>query len=290
LVESKMAVVDPVIASRTLLCALGEMVWDEELLALFGIPAETLPAIVPSNYRFGTVALGGRAIALVLVGGDQSFIPFSCGAHADAETAFANIGTGAFIQTLATDLAAVDPRQLCSLAVRTVGECIIVAEGTVNAASTALDWLWQMRGKSLDYRELAAAVDAVDSPPLFINTLLGTGSPDWLPQKEPELIPPGATLAEEAVAVIESIVRALSDNFFLLRKANPKLRRIIASGGLSSLDGFCQKLANCCGVEVLRPEHPEASARGAALYLMQKKRAGGNPARRFVPTNQSSGC
>ena len=44
-------VTDPTNASRTLLCRLCDLAWDETLLDLFGVPAEALPEIRPSIAR-----------------------------------------------------------------------------------------------------------------------------------------------------------------------------------------------------------------------------------------------
>ena len=45
-------------ASRTLLCGLASLEWDDELLELFGVPREVLPRIVPST---GVVGRGDAA-------------------------------------------------------------------------------------------------------------------------------------------------------------------------------------------------------------------------------------
>ena len=284
-------VVDPVIASRTLLCALGEMQWDDELLDLFGINRSFMPDIVASDCVIGEIKMEESNIPLQLVGGDQSFISFASGINIQSSDVYVNVGTGAFIQTLFDgESSRVDDNLLCSSAVITHREKILMAEGTVNSASSALDWLWKKEGASMTFDDINSALNVIEYPPLFINTLSGTGSPYWLACKEPRFLflenkvyeksalenkvykkSDDETLSEKTVAVLESIVFSLMDNFVLLKKNKPELARIVISGGLSNYDSFCQKLANLTGVEIQRPLHHEASARGAAMYLMQKR-------------------
>ena len=52
-------------------------------------------------------------------------------------------------------------------------------------------------------------------------------------------------------------------NLELIRAEAP-LKRLRASGGLSKLDGLCQKLSNLSGLELERSNVVEATARGAA--------------------------
>src|SRR5437588_215059 len=53
LTGGRVHVTDETNASRTLLCSLETLDWDDELLALFGVPRELLPEIRPSGAHFG---------------------------------------------------------------------------------------------------------------------------------------------------------------------------------------------------------------------------------------------
>src|SRR5262249_61255162 len=65
-------VTDPTNASRTLLCRLMDLAWDETLLELFGVPVEALPEIRPSIARepYGLTRADGPFGAGVPVAGD----------------------------------------------------------------------------------------------------------------------------------------------------------------------------------------------------------------------------
>jgi glycerol kinase len=69
--------------------------------------------------------------------------------------------------------------------------------------------------------------------------------------------------AEKAVAVIESIAFMIQVNLELMMAEAP-LKRLRVSGGLSHLDGLCQKLSNLSGLEIERNNIIEATARGVA--------------------------
>ena len=87
--------VDPTMAQRMLLLDIRSMAWDEELIALFGIPRESLPAILPTVGRWGTVVRGGRRIPVYACVGDQQSAAVGQGAQ-DTGEGVLNYGTGAF--------------------------------------------------------------------------------------------------------------------------------------------------------------------------------------------------
>src|SRR5439155_385164 len=78
-------------ASRTLLCSLATLDWDDELLDLFGVPREVLPEIRPSGADFGQGELLGLTLPVRGVAGDQQAALFAAGG------AKATFGTGAFV-------------------------------------------------------------------------------------------------------------------------------------------------------------------------------------------------
>jgi len=258
-------VVDAVSASRTFLTELGTRQWAPDLLSLFDIPASVLPAIVNTRYAYGHLDIAGQQVPLRVVGGDQSFIPFAYGANALNDGLFVNAGTGAFVQT-ALSKDDTPHGLLCSMAAIDESQSLTVAEGTVNACASALDWLWEQEQKTLTMDEIENALLNASTPPVFHHRITALGSPYWLAAGASSFSA-AATLPEKTVAVIESIVFLLAINIDLLQQAKPELQQILISGGLSQSDGFCQKLANGTRLKVIRHQDHEASARGAAFYL-----------------------
>ncbi|NBS41607.1 hypothetical protein EBS80_03020, partial [bacterium] len=94
-------VTDETNASRTLLFNIRTRSWDGELLAVFGIPADVLPVVLPSRAAFGTLAASvvGRAIPVVAVCGDQQSSAYACARvpGAGARPTKVTYGTGSFV-------------------------------------------------------------------------------------------------------------------------------------------------------------------------------------------------
>lgn len=264
-------VVDVVIASRTMLTETAALQWSPALLDMFDIPLAILPVIKPTLADYGAIRIANSLVPLCLLGGDQSFFALSHGVLFDEKIVFINAGTGAFIQQKILPLS-VPHKLLC--AALCIGDSeentVFVAEGTVNTAATALDWLWQRVGCTFSGEDwvLAARQTESDSTgvPYFINRITASGSPDWLPAGE-SFFSMDASVQLQAIAVLESIVFALQRNLDCLAAVQP-CEKIIISGGLSKLDIFCQSLADLTNKPVWRSDDVEACARGAAMQLL----------------------
>ena len=140
-------------------------------------------------------------------------------------------------------------------------------EGTVNGAGAAISWIELHKAIEVNHATLQDWFASVISPPLFVNTVGGLGTP-WC-QAGPEPVFVGHQIEEiEAssayMSVIESILFLIQLNIDLIRPANPNINGINLSGGVSRMDGFCQRPANLSRYRVFRANDPEATARGIA--------------------------
>jgi len=276
--------VDPVHASRTLLWSLRRNAWDPGLLALFGLPAAPLPEIVPNLHPFGTLIASGRRIPLRLVIGDQPAAIFAPG-RLEPDVAHLNIGTGAFVQRPCHR--PLRAAKLLTGVVLVSGRGSIYAlEGTVNGAGSAIAWATTRLGLATRAaeREMPAWLAASDSPPLFLNGISGLGAPFWVPDFRSRFVGSGSS-AEKLVAVVESIAFLAQANLDAMGRRLPPPRRLRITGGFSSLDGLCRRMASLSGLVVERPRDHEATARGIA-WLLAANPAGwreSTPADRFLP-------
>jgi glycerol kinase len=246
--------------------------WDPELLRLFGLPAGGLPASAATCGHWGTLASAGIEVPLTAVNGDQSAAVFAFG-WPEADSAYVNIGTSAFVQRALMQAPGHVPRQLTGIILADGATTVYMVEGNVNGAGAGLEWLAAQLGTD----DLTARLPAwLERPPpslLFLNGVAGLGGPFWQARFDSRFV--GATDAEpwqKAVALVESIAFLLQANVDHMAAYVPPLARIRVSGGLSRLDGLCRRLASLNGVPVHRRDDPEASARGIA-YL-----AAGRPA------------
>jgi glycerol kinase len=268
LLEGNPCVVDPANASRTLLLDLARGDWNDDMLARFGIERRWLPAIARSDAAFGDLVLADQRIPMRLLSGDQSTAAFAYG-EPRADTAYLNVGTGAFVYRLAP------PTPPASRLLRSVihwsSAPQYVAEGTVNGGGSALAWFAQQHGIADVGAALEAAWTEAGPRPMlfFLNGIGGLGSPDWRASFASEFVGEGTT-AQQLVAVAESIVFLIARNLAALQALGDPCTHVLASGGVSRSDRFCQALADVAGLPVRRPAQCEATARGAAFLLAER--------------------
>ena len=286
LLEERPLLADSADVARTLLWNIDTQDWDPWLLELFGIPRASLPRCVPTRHAFGTLRLNDRRIPLELASGDQSAALFALGAP-QPETAYVNLGTGAFIQR-------VFPRRpeaaglLTGIAYSDADRSVYVLEGTVNGADAALRWAGREWGlKNID-AELPDWLARAGEIPVFLNGVSGLGAPYWVAEFASRLIGDGAPW-QKAVAVAESIVFLLQANLSIMQKISPPVTCIIATGGLAWFDGLCRRLADLSGLPVYRPVEQEATARGTAYLLagFPKDWAEERPGEQFTPQSDA---
>ena len=273
IVKEKFLLADPVNASRTQLWSLKTHSWDDELLKLFGIPVSALPHCVPSIHHYGTIEVDELNIPLRLVSGDQSAAMYAYG-QLQPSTAYVNTGTGAFVSRSSGPLALYSRRLLTSLIFRDSelqgdSKNHFVLEGTINGAGSALDWLGKQYPDQNIYDNLPQWLDEIETPPLFLNGVSGLASPFWLPNFISRF-DRQAELNEKAVAVVESIIFLLKACLDEMHKLSSPPEQIQITGGLASLTGMNQRLADLSGLPVYCPTQCEATARGTAYLLAEQ--------------------
>ena len=246
-------------AQRMQLLDVERLDWSPRLAEAFGVSLDGLPSCRPVIADHGRLA--GLGVPVSAVCGDQNAAWHGRGMGA-GDAALVNLGSGAFV--LAAQGPGDDvPDLLRSLAMSDERGAEWLLEGTVNGAGSALDWLAQGQGIGHLHHRLPDWLARVTDPPLFLNTVGGLGSPWWCRPGAPAFVPDRAGLAERAVAVVESIVFLLQCNLARMRD-HARIGRLRVSGGLSRLDGLCQRLADLSGRVVERCDDTEASARGVA--------------------------
>lgn len=259
---------DPSNAQRTLLLNMHTLGWDEQLLQLFDVPREILPACASTRRDYGVLRLSAsHAVPMTIVTGDQSAALYACGAPR-GNVAYLNLGTGAFVQRVTHQ-----PRQidgvLTSIACQDESVCDYTLEGTVNGAGAALTWA----ASELAIPELAERLSewlaAAQTPPLFLNGIGGLGAPYWIPDFPSHFVGDGEPW-ERAVAVAESIVFLLTLNFEHLQNENGEADSLVLTGGLADNDALCQRLSDLAAFPAWRPSEREATARGLAYLLAQR--------------------
>lgn len=267
---------DPANASRTQLWSRHHCDWSPELCDLFEVDRALLPRSVPSEYGYGKLQLGSETLRLEVVTGDQSAVIYAFGAP-KADTAYINLGTGAFIQRPIGRKPVDIPGILNSVVFQDGDGPQYVLEGTINGAGSALTWL----AKQVDVDSKLLVDDGISEvmtkePPIFMNGVAGLGSPYWISDFESEWVCDySVNLSDglKAVAVLESIAFLVAENLIRMQSSGDEINRVLLTGGLSSVDYLCQAIADACRVNVQRADVKEATAAGVA-YLLRRKSLG----------------
>jgi glycerol kinase len=273
-------VTDVTNASRTLLYNIVKGEWDDELLRIFGVPANMLPKVVWSSDHIGdvTTSLGLGGVAIAGIAGDQQAALFGqlCWKAGEAKNTYGtgcfllqNIGTGrngdgtGFVRSkhkLITTLAASAQKRL-----------EYALEGSIFIGGAVVQWLrdnLRLIGSSAEVEALARSVPDTGGV-VFVPAFVGLGAPHWDPHAGGLVIglrrdtKPGHI----ARAALESIAFQVADVLEAVQsETGTPLGALRVDGGAAVNDLMMQFQADVLGVPVVRPRVTETTALGAA-YL-----------------------
>ena len=264
-------VTDRTNASRTLLCDIHCGAWDEELLALFGVPPSMLPDVVPSSGTVGYSAteLLGAAIPIAGMAGDQQAALFGHGC-AEAGTMKNTYGTGCFM-LMCTGGTAVRSanRLLTTVACDPHGRPAYALEGSVFVAGAAVQWLRDGLGIISSSAEVEALARSVDDNGgvCVVPAFTGLGAPYWDAYARGAILglTRGTTKGHIARATLESMAYQAADVLDAMHKdSNIPVSEVRVDGGATANDLLMQFQADILGVPVIRPQFHEMTALGAA--------------------------
>jgi glycerol kinase len=258
-------------ASRTLLMALDGAGWDDELLALIGVPRGHLPEIVDSAGQFGTTAteLFGAPIPILGLAGDQQAATIGQGCLDPGQTK-ATFGTGAFIlANMGPAIPRSTHRLLGTVLYQLDGVRCYALEGSVFVAGSLIKWLRDQMGLLGSAAETEAIARSVpDNGGVYmLPALAGLGAPHWRPDATGAIT--GLTLGTTRAHLIRAAMESLSHQSFDLMRAfaadGAPWRLLRIDGGMSANNWMAQDLADMLDVDVERPADVETTALGAAM-------------------------
>ncbi len=273
LTNGELHITDVSNAARTLLFNIDTMQWDDDLLALFNIPASLLPAVKSSSEIYGqTRSLEiGAGIPIAAIAGDQQAGLFGqmC---INAGMAKCTYGTGSFLMMNTGPQRITSNHGLLTTIAWQIGNEIHYAlEGGVFVGGAVIQWLrdgLQLFEHASDSEQLAASVDD-NGGVYFVPALTGLGAPHWDPHARGVIfgITRGTTSAHLARAALESICFQVDDvlQIFSAESGKPIIQLRI-DGGAAANNMLAQFQADISAVEVVRPTNLETTALGAA-YL-----------------------
>ena len=263
-------------ASRTMLFNIDTLTWDEELLALFDIPACMLPTPVAGSGILGHVAKGIPGLEPLAgtpisgMAGDQAAALFGqcCVTPGQAKNTY---GTGCFtLMNVGSERVRSSRGLVTSVAWALDGKVTYALEGSAFNAGAAIQWLRDELGLISTARECDILAESVPDAGgvYFVPAFTGLGAPYWDMYARGTIcgLTRGSTKAHIARATLEAIAYQVTDLMEAMKLDAGRITELRVDGGASVSDVMMQFQADMLGMSVNRPAMTETTAIGAA-YL-----------------------
>jgi glycerol kinase len=265
-------VTDATNASRTMLFNIVAGAWDDELLAMLGVPPSVLPEVRSSSEVYAETAVPPlQGVPIAGVAGDQQAALFGqlCFDRGMAKNTY---GTGCFALMNIGAQATLSKQKLVTTVAWKLGDYTEYAmEGSIFIGGAVVQWLRDGLGlirTASEIEQLAASVP--DNGGVYlVPAFAGLGAPHWDPYARGVLtgITRGTSRAHIARAALEGIAYQVADILELMRAdTGIDVKELRVDGGAAANDLLLQFQADILGAPIVRPKVTETTALGAA-YL-----------------------
>ncbi|MFC4698936.1 glycerol kinase GlpK [Glaciecola siphonariae] len=270
--NGKSHVTDATNASRTNLYNIHSQQWDNELLALFNVPAAMLPEVknCADNFGHSDPALLGEAIPITGIAGDQQAALFGQGCFKAGELK-STYGTGCFALLNTGDVpVSSEHKLLTTIGYQLNGKATYALEGAIFTAGANIQWLRdgiRVIEHAKQTQSLAESL-SYDHGVFMVPGFAGLGAPHWDPNARASLfgMTRNTTSAHFARAGLEAVCYQTYDLLTAMHADGMPSNSVWVDGGMVGNDWLCQFLADILDVQVQRPTIMESTALGAA-YL-----------------------
>ena len=273
LTRGKVHATDVSNASRTMLCNIHDLAWDEELLAIFGIPSGMLPRICSSSEIYGHSQniLSAHQIPIAGIAGDQQAALFGqmCTQPGMVKNTY---GTGCFMLMNTGEKPVISTNNLLTtVAWKVNGITNYALEGSVFIAGAIVQWLRDSLGiikTSAEIETLAGKVSGSEGV-FVVPAFAGLGAPHWNQYARGTItgLTRGSTSAHIARAALDSIAYQTMDVLKAMEAdAGMAIKELRVDGGATVNDLLMQFQSDIMNTGVVRPVITETTALGAA-YL-----------------------
>jgi glycerol kinase len=264
-------------AARTLCFDIHRGAYDEQLTERFGIPRETLPAVVPSDGRFGLArlpeaGLNGVPVRASLVDQPAAMLGHGCIAEGHLKATY---GTGCFVYLHTGS----KPRPsqtglLTTVAWQRDGTYAYALDGGIFAAGSVVTWLKDQLGLIAD----AAAIDSLalgvedTGGVVCIPALAGLAAPHWSRRARGAVLGMGLGTGRREVvrAALEGIAWQVAEVVSAMAQdSGLAIDRLRVDGGLTGSAALMQLQADVLGIDVVVAAEAEATAMGVC-YLASR--------------------
>lgn len=258
-------------ASRTMIFNIHEQRWDDELLALFDIPASLLPEVRDCASDYGETAADvvPPRVPIGGVAGDQQAALIGQAGFGYGMTK-STYGTGCFVVANTGDEALHSQNHLLTtVGMRLNGRTTFALEGSVFVAGSAIQWLrdaLKIIDSAPESEAIAAQTGIVDDV-FVVPAFAGLGAPYWDPHARGAIV--GLTRGSGRESIVTSTLQSIAyQTADLIRSMSedgisPSVIRV--DGGMVANDWFLQFLADILDTRIERPENVESTVLGAAF-------------------------
>ncbi len=277
LTGGKVHATDATNAARTMLFDIREQRWDEDMLALFDVPAAMLPEVRDCAGPFGETdpAILGVGLPLTGIAGDQhaAVVGQACFRPGMIKSTY---GTGCFVLMNAGEKPpAPGAGILGTVAYRLGGKTTYAVEGSIFNAGTTVQWLRDKLGLIDDAAATERLAEALpDNRGVYlVPAFTGLGAPHWDPDARGAIF--GLTRETGAAEIVRAGLEAVAYQTRDLLDAMEAVggetgggetgTLLRVDGGMARNDWLMQFLADMLGTPVERPAVTETTALGAAF-------------------------
>lgn len=262
-------------ASRTMLYNIFDLKWDDELLALFDIPKEMLPKVLPSIHDYGAATYFSKKVHIFAVAGDQqaSLFGHTCFKEGECKNTY---GTGCFM-LMNTGKKPILSKNglLTTIAWNINGEVNYALEGSVFIGGAVIQWLRDGLKCINSAPEVDdAALSVKDNGGVyFVPAFVGLGTPYWDNDVRGTMFGLTRATNENHIcrAALESIAFQSKDVFDVMEKeSNIKLKSLQVDGGASNSNYLMQFQSDILQINIEKPCCTESTALGVAFMAGYK--------------------
>ncbi len=258
-------------ASRTAVLNIHTTDWDDELLALFGVPRAMMPDVRDCADDFGETALDlfPSPVPIAGVAGDQQAALIGQAGFAPGVTK-STYGTGCFVLANTGGEARPSGNQLLTtIASRIDGNLSYGLEGSVFVAGSAIQWLrdeLNLIEQAPDTEGIAEATGVVDDV-YVVPAFAGLGAPYWDPHARGAILGLSRGSGRDSIvtATLQAIAYQTCDLLDAMRDDGVEPSVIRVDGGMVANNWFLQFLSDVLGLPVERPVNVESTVLGAAF-------------------------
>lgn len=261
-------VTDVTNASRTQLMNLETLDWDDELLNIFEIKREWLPAIKSSSEIYGKT-VDGIPVAGILGDQQAAMVGQTCFEKGESKTTY---GTGNFALISTGNQLVRSNNGLISTVLFKFGNSPVqyALEGSVAVTGSAVQWLRDQLGVINSAEEIEPLASSVpdNGGVYFVPAFSGLFAPYWRSDARGVIVglTRANTKAHLARATLEAICYQTKEVIDAMESdSNIKLSEMRVDGGITN-NSLCMQLqSDIMGIDIVKPVITETTSLGAAF-------------------------